>query len=109
MDLKDLETNAFLAQAEMLALLASHPGWEVYAGLLRDMRAAALEELALAGPADFQRWQGIVAALSEVLARPTRIVEAAAAFTRDEEADKHVYRPELRAIVGAGIDENGDV
>lgn len=109
MDLKDLETNAFLAQAETLAQLTDHPGWSVYAGLLHDMRAAALEELAHADADAFRHWQGVAATLAEILDRPRRIIEAAAAFTRSEEADKNVFRPELRAIVGAGLDEDGDV
>lgn len=109
MDLKDLETNAFLAQAETLAQLTAHPAWEVYAGLLRDMRQAALEELAHATPDTFRHWQGVAATLAEMLDRPARIIQAADAFTRAEEADKRVYRPELRAVLGVGMDEDGDV
>lgn len=109
-DLHDLEVDAFLAQAETLAQLAELPAWSAWTALLRDMRQAALEELArCTDPGDFRYWQGVASALAEVLDRPTRIVTAAGEFQRAEEADQHIFRPELRAIVGAGLDADGDV
>lgn len=109
-DLHDLEMDAFLAQAETLAQLAELPAWSAWTALLRDMRQAALEELAhCEQPGDFRYWQGVAHALAEILERPTNIVARAAEFQRAEEADRRVFRPELRAIAGAGLDADGDV
>lgn len=109
-DLRELEIDAFLAQAEMLAQLQQLPAWESWTKLLRDMRQAALEELARCSDAgDFRYWQGVAGGLGEILDRPTRIIVEAADFQRNEEADKHALRPELRAIVGVGVDPEGEV
>lgn len=109
-DLQALEMDAFLAQAETLAQLADLPAWSVWNTLLRDMRQAALEELAHCTLAeDFRYWQGVAHALAEILERPGRIIAAAGEFQRAEEDDKRAFRPELRAIVGAGLDADGDV
>lgn len=107
--LHDLEVDAFLAEAETLAQLTALPAWEAYATLLRDMRTSALEDLSHADASDFRYWQGVVATLAEILERPARVIATAATFTADEEQDKGAYRPELRAIVGMGIDSDGDV
>ena len=104
-DLRDLEIDAFLSQAEHLASLMTHPTWDSFTALVLDMRRAALEELArVTDPTDFRFWQGAAAALGEILDRPKRIVEAAADHLRTEEADKPIFRPELRAIFGVGVD-----
>lgn len=109
-DLRDLEINAFLAQAERLATLFAHPAWEAWTSLLTDMRLAALEAMAACDePGEFRYHQGVAAALAAILERPRRIVSEADAYQRAEQVDKNVVRPELRAIVGLGVDTDGDV
>lgn len=108
--LEDLEVNRFLASAELLGQLSALPAWEAWEGLLREMRQAALEELASGSdPGEFRYWQGVAGALGEILSRPKRIIAAAAEFTAIEEADRKGLRPDLRAIVGLGTDHEGDV
>mgnify|MGYP001617173274 CR=1 FL=1 len=88
-----------------------HPGWTGWVGLLRDMRGAALEELARCSePGDFRYWQGVVAALGEMLDRPAHMVARANEVNEvEQDANPGRIRPELRALVGAGIDYEGDV
>lgn len=109
-DARDLEIDRFLAQAESLAQLHAHPAWPAWTALLRDMRQAALEELArVHDPGEFRYWQGVAGALGEILDRPAKIVDAAAEHQRTEEVEKKVLRPELRAAIGLGVDVEGDV
>lgn len=108
-DLREIEIDGFLSQAETLAQLSQQPAWEQYMDLLRDMRSGMLDELSRADVNDFRYWQGAANAIAEVLDRPARIVAAAADFTRAEEVDKRGHRPELRAIIGMGYDSEGDV
>lgn len=109
-NLQDLEVDAFLAQAETLAQLTALPAWSAWTALLRDMRQAMLEELAqCSDPGEFRYWQGAAHAIAEILERPGRIIATAGEHQRAEEADRRGFRPELRAIVGAGLDADGDV
>jgi hypothetical protein len=109
-DLRDVEVDSFLAQAELLAQLRAHPAWDGWLVLLRNMRQAALEELArCTEPGDFRYWQGVAGAFGEMLDRPDRIIAHASEVIEAEESDRKVIRPELRSIVGAGFDEDGDV
>ena len=109
-DLAELEIDSFLANAELLAQLSQQPAWEGWTRLLRDMRQAALEELARCSePGEFRYWQGVAGALGEMLDRPQQIIKRAAEFQRDEEADRKGIRTELRGLVGVGIDLDGDV
>lgn len=106
-DLQQLEIDAFLSQAEMLARLQALPAWESWVSLLHDMRKAMLEELArCVEPNDFRYWQGAVHALGEIIERPGRIVASADERLKAEE-DEKAYRPELRQLVGAGVDPDG--
>jgi hypothetical protein len=107
-DLKDIEIDAFLSQAEMLARLQGNGLWETWLGLLRDMRQAAMEDMARSTVEDFRYWQGVVATLGEIIDRPARITAAAADYQRAEEEEKHTIRPELRAAIGLGVDRDGD-
>jgi hypothetical protein len=108
--LEDLQLDAFLARAESLAVLAQVPQWTEYEGLLRDMRQGALEELARCNdPGDFKFWQGAAHAFGEILERPGRVIEGAATAHRAEEAEKNLTRPELRAILGAGVDSEESI
>lgn len=108
-DLREMEIDDFLAQAEKLGQLMAHPAWDGWVTLLRDMRQASLEELARSTPDDFSYWQGVVAALGQILERPGRVVTEAADYQRDEEAEKEVIRPDLRAALGLGVDREGDI
>jgi hypothetical protein len=108
--LEELEINAFLAQGELLARLQEDPSWVGWTTLLTAMRQAALEELARCADAgEFRYWQGIAGALGEVLDRPKRIIESAAAYQRSEEEERKGIRPELRAAIGMGLDLEGDI
>jgi hypothetical protein len=108
--LEELEINAFLAQGELLARLQSDPSWAGWTTLLTSMRQSALEELARCADAgEFRFWQGVASALGEVLDRPKRIVESAAAHQRSEEEERRGLRPELRAAIGMGLDLEGDI
>lgn len=108
--LEALETDRFLSHAETLAQLSALPAWGAWTSLLHDMRQAALEELArVSEPGEFRYWQGVASALGEVLDRPRRICAAAASLVEEEEANKVGIRPELRSIVGMGLDAGGDV
>lgn len=109
-DLREIEIDTFLAQAEKLGQLMAHPAWDGWCGLLRSMRQAALEELArCVEPGEFRYWQGVAGALEELLERPERIVTTAADYQRDEEGEKGVIRPDLRAAIGLGVDREGDI
>lgn len=109
-DLRDLEIDAFLAQAESLGQLMAHPAWEAWTSLLRDLRASAMEQLAVEKDAgEIRYWQGAVGTLAEILDRPGRIAAAADDFRKAEEADTHTLRPELRSVIGLGVDQDGDV
>lgn len=108
-DLKDIEIDQFLAQSELLAQLQGLPAWSAWLELLRSMRTAVMEDMARANdPGEFRYLQGAAGALAEVLDRPARITASAADFQRNEEQEKHVIRPELRAAIGLGIDRDGD-
>lgn len=107
--LGDLERDRFLAQAEQIAQLMQHPGWPVWVELLRTMRAASLEELAkCADPGEFRYWQGAAGALLEIIERPTQMCELAGQVQRTEEASGQL-RPELRSLVGLGLDHDSDI
>lgn len=109
-DLADLEIDAFLGQAELLAQLQALPAWDEWTRLLTQMRVAVLEEMAQASdPGEFRFLQGAAGALGEVLSRPRRIVEAAADYQRIEEDEKRVLRPDLRSAIGLGVDRDGDL
>lgn len=108
--LEDMAVDAFLAQGELLGRLLDNPAWPAWTELLRAMRAAALEQLAIEkDTGEIRYFQGVVGALGEVLDRPARIVAAAAAHQRAEEAERVGIRPELRAALGMGVDLEGDV
>lgn len=108
-DLRDLEIDAFLAQGEQLAQLAAHPAWPGYAALLRDMRQGALERCADPDEKQLGFWQGVAAAIAEILDRPAKIIDAAADYQRTEEVEKRVLRPDLRAAIGLGVDREGEI
>lgn len=109
-DLREMEIDDFLAQAEKLGQLMVHPAWDGWVTLLRGLRQAALEELArCVDSGDFRYWQGVAGALGELLERPERIVTTAADYQRDEEGKKGVIRPDLRAAIGLGVDRDGDI
>ena len=108
-DLHTLQIDEFLAQAETLTELCTHPGWGVWESLLLDMRAAALESLAQASADDFRYWQGVAAALQVVLERPGQVGATADTIRAAEEADGRGMRPELRATIGLGADHDGDI
>lgn len=94
----------------MLGQLTRNPAYEGWVALLREMRSSALEELArVQDPGEFRFWQGVVSALGEILDRPGRIIAAADAHRAAEEEDAHILRPELRSVIGAGFDADGDV
>lgn len=107
--LEEIQQDEFLAQAELLATLCAHPGWAAWRTLLRDFRASALEQLAQADAQDFRYWQGAAAALAQIMERPERIVAAAAQVQQAEEAVKGIVRTDLRAVMGLGVDSEGDV
>ena len=109
-NLRELEINSFLAQAEQLGQLMTHPAWTGWCELLRQMRQAALEELAqCVEGGDFRYWQGVAGALGELLDRPSLIVDSAAHYQRTEEEEKRGIRPDLRAAIGMGVDRDGDI
>lgn len=103
--------DRFLAQAEQIAQLRDHPGWAGWMELLRDMRAAALEELAKCGePGEFRYWQGAAGAFAEMIDRPEQMCALAGQVQQTEEDELGgMTRPELRAIVGLGLDREGDI
>lgn len=108
-DLREIEIDDFLGQAELLAQLQSSPAWDGWTRLLRDMRQSALEELArVTDTGDFRYWQGVAAALGEILDRPVRITTSAAEYQRNEEEERRGIRPELRSAIGLGVDREGD-
>jgi len=80
--LDDLQRDQFLAEAEHLAQLISHPAWERYEALLAKMRLDVLELTATArNPRNVARYH----VLQELLERPHQIT-AAAQQIRDDEA-----------------------
>jgi len=84
--LEDLQRDQFLAEAERLAQLISHPSWECYEALLAKMRLDVLELTATArNPRNVARYQGAAAILQELMERPHQIT-AAAQQVRDDEA-----------------------
>lgn len=105
-DLDKLEEDAFLARAETLAILVAHPAYQTYADLLREMRAASLEQMAVANRDDVPYWQGVVGTLANIIDRPGRVIQTAATLQRAEEDDKGVVRQDIRAILGMGIDHD---
>lgn len=87
--LEDLERDAFLADAEQLAQLITHPAWPRYEKLLMGMRLGALELMAASrSQRSVVRCQGAVTVLQELLERPRQIVEAARGILDDEKRAK---------------------
>ena len=86
--IEDLERDAFVAEADLIARLFNTPGWAEYEALLVKMRVAAMEEMATAEPEEVRMWQGSVATLKEVLERPRQIIEGAKSVLEDEQSDE---------------------
>lgn len=108
-DVAALEVDKLLADAEQMAELLTHPAWAAMESLLGAMRNAALEELAQCGRKDVGYWQGVAAAAVEFADRPRRIIAGAEAIRREEEDNQKVIRPSLRAMIGTGVDRDGDI
>lgn len=109
-DLKELEINAFLSHAEMLVQLTAFPQWGAWEALLADMRRSVVEELVSAtDPGEIRFLQGAASTLGEILDRPRRIISSAADYQAAEQQDSGRVRPELRQLVGMGVDSEGDV
>jgi hypothetical protein len=92
---EELERDAFLAEADLLATMTTSVGWQEYEKLLTAMRASAMEEMAVCEPGDVRYWQGVVGTLREILDRPHQIVATAAAV-KDEEVDDEKRLLDLR-------------
>lgn len=108
--LGELERDRFLAQADQIAQLVKQPAWLGWMELLKTMRTAALEELAKCGdPGDFRYWQGAAAALQQIMERPEQMCALAGQVAGDEEEEQGLLRPELRSIVGFGVDRESDI
>lgn len=91
--LEDLQRDAFLAEAEALALLTSHPMWPRYEALLTQMRLGVLELTATARTSrSMARYQGAAAILQELIERPHQIVAAARQIAEDEADTKKAQR-----------------
>lgn len=85
---EDLERDAFLADAESLEQLISHPAWARFDKLLGDMRATALEQLAVAAPIEVPYWQAVTATIREIRERPAQIVTVARTVAAEEQERK---------------------
>jgi len=91
--LEQLEQDRFLAEAEALAQLTSHPAWPRYEALIAAMRLGAMELMAEAkNQRAIVRCQGAIAILGELLERPHRIVDAARTVLDDEASTKKAQR-----------------
>ena len=94
--LEELERDAFLAEAEMLAQLIAHPAWPRYEELIGKMRLGALELLASARSQRMvSRCQGAAAILQELVERPHQIVATAKSVLADETQRKQETRSAL--------------
>jgi hypothetical protein len=109
--LKDLERDAFLAQADQLVQLIEHPCWPAYQQLLAAMRLSAMEEMARTDATDFRYWQGVVGTLAEILDRPQQIVDTATAVKEAEAADSDPVRirEAVRTLMQSGATLEGDL
>jgi hypothetical protein len=103
----DLEKDAFLAEADMLATLTSSLGYMQYEVLITNMRAAAMEEMAKTTPDRFPYWQGVVAAYADVLERPRQIVQGAAEIHKEEASDAERLLDVRRSLemTGSTVDD----
>lgn len=91
--LEDLQRDAFLAEAESIATLVSHPAWPRYEALLVQMRTGVLELCGTArNPRNVARYQGAAAILQEMIDRPHQIVAAARSIVDDEANTKKAQR-----------------
>jgi hypothetical protein len=86
----ELEIDAFLAEAEQLGQLVTHPCWPTYIALLAKMRLAAFEELGRCSMDDVGHWQGVVNTLAEIMERPARVI-ALAEETKEDEAENKKF------------------
>lgn len=94
--LEEIERDSFLAEAESLAQLMTHPAWPRYEALLGQMRTGVLELLASArSPRRVAQCQGAATVLSELFDRPHQIVAAAQAVVEDENTRKNAVRTAL--------------
>ena len=93
--LEELQRDEFLAEAEQLAQIITHPSWRRFEELLTQMRLSAMEHMAQAQPSEFPYWQGVVATLREIKDRPAQIVAAAQSVVEDEVSRKKSERTAL--------------
>jgi len=98
--LEELDRDRFLAEAEALATITSHPSWGRFEELLTQMRLSALEHMAQATPAEFPYWQGVVATLREIKERPHQIAAGARAIL-DEESQRRAFGRSALDMVGS--------
>lgn len=103
--IEDLERDAFLGEAESLALLTQHPAWPVYENLLRKMRLSSLELLAKATADQVPTWQGVCATLLEIIDRPHQIVAAGRAIAEEEAQRRGETRQALDFVDGPVEDD----
>lgn len=105
--LEDLERDAFLANAELLAQLMTHPAWPRYEELLTRMRLGALELMASArNQRAVVRCQGAVTVLQELIERPHQIVAAARTVLDDESQRAQGERGALDFAAGVHVAED---
>ncbi len=105
--LEDLERDAFLADAELLAQLVTHPAWPKYEELLAHMRLGALELIATArSQRAVTRCQGAAAILQELLERPHQIIAAAHGIRDEESQRKQGERTALDFTAGVHVAED---
>ena len=96
---EDVQRDEFLAEAEQLAQLVSHPAWPRYEALLAKMRLDVLELTATArNPRAVARYQGACAVLQELMVRPHQIVDAAQRIAEEEAARKPAARGALDLV-----------
>ena len=106
MKIEDLERDAFIAQAESIAILMNYPQWEAYMDLLRLSRQGALEELSqLSDHTEFRYWQGVAHAFNEMIDRPRDVIAAASSIVQQEEADTKEIRTTIRALTRTSGDD----
>lgn len=102
-DLRELELNAFMEQADSIARMIHTPEWQVWERLIMAFRAESLENLANADAESVRYWQGAVAAIKVLLERPHEIVDAA--VEAHAENDKDDVRRSLEMAGGHLEDE----
>lgn len=96
--IEDIQRSEFLAEAEALAQLMTHPAWPRYEALLNAMRAGVLELVATArSQRRVAMCQGAAAVLQELLDRPHQIV-ATGRQIRDAEAEARDQREALDLV-----------